>query len=514
MGAKNSTQNKIENSQLFNESTISQNEEIVTKNSFEYLTVIGSGGFGKVWKVFQKKYKKIYAMKEMSKTKIIDKNSVQSIKNEKELLSKMFHPFIINMHYAFQDRDNLYIIMDYLTGGDLRYHLCMKSNYTEEQGKFLIACLILSLEYIHNNNIIHRDLKPENLILDNKGYLKLTDFGIAKIYNKNVDNSKDTSGTPGYMSPEVLCCLNHNFCVDYYALGIIAYEIMLGNRPYKGIYRREIKQQVLSKQVFVTQKNLAKKKWSNDSADFINKCIQRKPCNRLGYIGINQLKEHPWLKYFNWKDLYVEKMKAPYIPDINEENFDSKYCNYCDKPGIVTLDRYRKIEMSDKYKICFDDFGYYDRKKDNIIQNIIEEENILNDNNNGNSVNINNDNSTCDISFNSGKTKKKSRNIIIHSRNNQRSIEHLNSMILKKNFKTYVNPHLIYKILDEKEKVGFTTVNNNNNDIKRNNHKKIFNGIGSRNKNNSLLSISVISNFSNNIEQKNNCKEKKIKNIK
>ena len=165
MGTKYSNQHKIENLNLINETRTTQKEEIVNKNSFEYLTVIGRGGFGKVWKVFQKRDKKIYAMKEMSKTKIIDKNSIQSIKNEKDLLSKMYHPFIINMHYAFQDRDNLYIIMDYLIGGDLRYHFCIKRNYTEEQGKFFIACLILSLEYIHNNNIIHRDLKPENLIL-------------------------------------------------------------------------------------------------------------------------------------------------------------------------------------------------------------------------------------------------------------------------------------------------------------------------------------------------------------
>ena len=504
MGTKYSNQHKIENLNLINETRTTQKEEIVNKNSFEYLTVIGRGGFGKVWKVFQKKYKKIYAMKEMSKTKIIDKNSIQSIKNEKDLLSKMYHPFIINMHYAFQDRDNLYIIMDYLIGGDLRYHFCIKRNYTEEQGKFFIACLILSLEYIHNNNIIHRDLKPENLIFDNKGYLKLTDFGIAKIYNRNIDNSKETSGTPGYMSPEVLCGLNHNFCVDYYALGIIAYEIMLGDRPYKGTCRREVKQQVLSKQVFVTKKNLSKKKWSNDSADFINKCIQRKPCNRLGYIGINQLKEHPWLKYFNWKDLYVEKMKAPYIPDINEENFDRKYCNYVDKPGVRTLDRYRRIEMSDKYKISFIDFEYYDRKKDDNLKKILEEENILNNKSGYN----NNDNSTCDISFTSGKSKNKSRNIIIHSRNSQRSIEDLNSLILKKNFKTYVNPHLIYKVLDEKEKDGFTTVNENI-DIKKN--KKItFNGIRNRyNKTNNLLSVSVISNFTTNMEEKIQNKGKK-----
>ena len=489
MGPKNSSQqNKNESSFLNNESTIfNEDEEIISKNSFEYLTVIGRGGFGKVWKVYQKKYKKTYAMKEMSKTKIIDKNSVSSIKSERELLSKMFHPFIINMHYAFQDKENLYLIMDYLTGGDLRYHLCLKSNYTEEQGKFFIACIILSLEYIHNNNIIHRDLKPENLILDNKGYVKLTDFGIAKIYNRNIDNSKDTSGTPGYMSPEVLCGLNHNFCVDYYALGIIGYEILVGNRPYKGRFRREIKEQVMSKQIFVTKKNLNKRNWSNDSADFINKLIQRKPCNRLGYVGIKQIKEHPWLKYFNWKDLYVEKMKAPFIPQISEENFDEKYCNYVYKPGVDTLERYRRIEMSDKYKTSFIDYFYYDRRKDDNIKNILEEENILNNynnngnNNNNNNNNINNnDNSTCDVSIISGKSKKKSRNIIIQSRNSQRSVEDLNSLILNNNkkFQTYVNPHLIYKVLDEKEKDAFTTFNDEN----MRNNRIGFNSV-SRNKN-------------------------------
>ena len=190
-------------------------------------------------------------------------------------------------------------------------------------------------------------------------------------------------------------------------------------------------------------------------------------------------------------------MKAPYIPDINEENFDRKYCNYVDNPGVRTLDRYRRIEMSDKYKISFIDFEYYDRKKDDNLKKILEEENILNNKTEYN----NNDNSTCDISFTSGKSKNKSRNIIIHSRNSQRSIEDLNSLILKKNFKTYVNPHLIYKVLDEKEKDGFTTVNENI-DIKKN--KKItFNGIRNRyNKTNNLLSVSVISNFSINMEEK------------
>ena len=111
--------------------------------------------------------------------------SEKSVKSERDMLELMNHPFIINMHFSFQDTDNLYIAMDLLTGGDLRYHICKHKKFFEEQTKFFIACIILSLEYIHTNNILHRDLKPENLVLDSNGYLKLTDFGIAKVYKKD-----------------------------------------------------------------------------------------------------------------------------------------------------------------------------------------------------------------------------------------------------------------------------------------------------------------------------------------
>ena len=147
MGQKTSNlQNSISLS-INNETTIvNDDEEKVTKNSFELINVIGRGGFGKVWKVYEKKYKKIYAMKEMSKVKIIDKNSILSIKKERELLSKIYHPFIINMYYSFQDRHNLYIIMDYLKGGDLRFNMSKNKGFNEEQTKFIVACIILSLD--------------------------------------------------------------------------------------------------------------------------------------------------------------------------------------------------------------------------------------------------------------------------------------------------------------------------------------------------------------------------------
>ena len=143
----------------------------------------------------------------MSKVKIIDKKSEKSIKNEREFLSYLHNPFIVNMYYAFQDYENLYLVMDLLTGGDLRYHISKKKKFSESQTKFFIGNLLLGLEYIHKNNIIHRDIKPENLVLDSKGYLRITDFGVAKKNKK--DNSKETSGTPGYMAPEFFCYWNY-----------------------------------------------------------------------------------------------------------------------------------------------------------------------------------------------------------------------------------------------------------------------------------------------------------------
>jgi serine/threonine protein kinase len=333
------------------------------------LNIIGRGGFGKVWKVYSRKYKSIFAMKEMSKTKIIDKRSEKSVKAERDLLEKLHHPFIINMHFSFQDTDHLYIAMDLLTGGDLRYQIFKQKIFFEEQTKFIISCIILSLEYIHTNNILHRDLKPENLVFDHKGYLKLTDFGIAKIYRK--ENNKDTSGTPGYMAPEVMNAQNHTIAVDYFALGVIGYELMMRKRPYLGKSRKEIKEKIMSHQVQV-KKNMVPQGWSFESADFINRLLQRKPANRLGLRGPTEVKEHPWFKGYDWKNLYLGNLKAPFMPKKGD-NFDFHYCNAPEKMGLETEERYRLIKGSQKCKDNFIGFYYFNRYANN---NTIDLENI------------------------------------------------------------------------------------------------------------------------------------------
>ena len=153
-----------------------QNSGKITKSNFKYLEIIGRGGFSQVWKVLYLKYNKIYAMKKMYKIEIIDKKCEKDILIELSLLSRIHHPFIVNIHFAFQDSDYLYLICDYFPNGDLRYQLIHNKLYSERQVKFIIANILLSLEYIHINNIIHRDIKPENILIDEKGYLAITDL--------------------------------------------------------------------------------------------------------------------------------------------------------------------------------------------------------------------------------------------------------------------------------------------------------------------------------------------------
>ena len=291
----------------------------------------------------------------MSKVKIIDKRSEKSIKTEREFLSKLRHPFIVNMNCAFQDFENLYLVMDLLTGGDLRYHVCKLRRFSENKTRFFFACIILGLEYIHSNNIIHRDIKPENLVFDDKGYLRITDFGVAKI--RKEDNSSETSGTPGYMAPEVLLAINHSFPVDFFAIGIMGYEFIYGERPYLGKSRKEIKQQVLRKQAKIDPDDIPDG-WGPESIDFINSCLKRKDSKRLGFTGgVNDLKNHIWFKDFDWDALYNKTLRAPFIPP-KTGNFDKKYCEHVEKHTEETLERYQEYRERKNFEKLFEGYTY------------------------------------------------------------------------------------------------------------------------------------------------------------
>ncbi|EAR95457.2 Serine/Threonine kinase domain protein (macronuclear) [Tetrahymena thermophila SB210] len=311
--------------------------------------VIGKGGFGKVWNVQKRKNKEVLAMKIMSKVKILSKKSVNSVLNERKILSHLNHPLIVNMHNSFQDRENLYLTMDFIGGGDLRYHLIHQTEpFSETQAQFIACCIVSALEYIHSQNILHRDIKPENLIFDESGYLKVTDFGISRIWKP--DNSNETSGTPGYIAPEILMRQNYGVAVDYYALGIIMYEMAMGKRPYKAKDRKELREQILAKQVQIKREEIPKG-WSLEAIDFINRLIQRKPSNRLGVNGPQEVKDHVWIKSFPWQKLNNNEIEAPYKPPKGcVYNFAGKIASEqteIDKQNAILL---RKDEVQQLFK--------------------------------------------------------------------------------------------------------------------------------------------------------------------
>lgn len=170
--------------------------------------------------------------------------------------------------------------------------------------------------------IIHRDIKPENLVFDSNGYLRLTDFGIARIWEP--ENNSENSGTPGYMAPEVMFKQNHGIAVDYFAVGVIAYECTVGRRPYLGRTRKEIRDAIIEKQVSIQKKDLPNG-YPKEAADFINKCLMRQPSKRLGINGSEEVKGHPWFKNFDWEALRSKEIKSTYIPDIKKENYDNNH---------------------------------------------------------------------------------------------------------------------------------------------------------------------------------------------
>ena len=295
--------------------------EVSAKSRFSSLYAVGRGSFGKVWKVVENKTGDVYAMKEIQESTAIAKKSVNMVLNERKLLATLHHPFLINMHLAFQDPIFLYIVMDFLPGGDLRYHLSKQRTFSEAETRFFIACLIAGLEYLHLNDVAHRDIKPENLVFDDKGYLKLTDLGISRVV-KDEELIRDSSGTPGYMAPETICRLPHGKCADFFAVGAIAYECMTGRRPCNGRTRSEIRDAMLASQVQLKRQDVPEG-WSLEAADFINKMIQRKPEFRLGFRGIHEVKNHAWLRGFPWIKLLETTMKSPFIP-VKADNFDPR----------------------------------------------------------------------------------------------------------------------------------------------------------------------------------------------
>ena len=316
----------------------------------------------------------------MSKVKIIDEESEISVLQERLFLSKIKNPFIVNMYCSFQDKNNLYLVLELLTGGDLRYHL---TNYiysfTETQIKFFLTNIILALQYIHSKGILHRDIKPENILFDNKGYAYLTDFGIA--WDMDEDNEGDNSGTPSYMAPETIFGLKQDYVTDFYSVGVIGYELLMGERPYDGNSRKEIRKQMNEEDVLL---KMDCEYYSDLCIEFINGLLNKNPDLRLGAeSGISQLKDSNFFRGINWELIYKHKYISPIVDIIKfskerihvNELFDNDYCNRKDTVTESTLGRYINILNDREYGKAFKNFSFIN--VDNIVDILPQKEKKL-----------------------------------------------------------------------------------------------------------------------------------------
>ena len=310
---------------------------------YESLAIIGRGAFGEVHVCREKKTGKIYAIKKIKKQVLIIKNQIRHVINEQIIMSKASTPWIVELKASFQEGDYLYLVMEYLPGGDLMNLLIEKDILTEKEAKFYISELILAIESIHNLDCIHRDIKPDNILIDKNGHIKLSDFGLAKIsdklyekedekyknFLKNKSNDKNTKmthnknfscvGTAYYVAPEVLKKSGYDKDIDWWSVGIILYEMLVGYAPFCSKETTEVCYKVLNWKNYL--KIPKKIKLSEEVKDLIFKMIKNSD-DRLGKNGAEEIKKHPFFKDVDWDN--IRNSKAPFIPELKNE-YDTKY---------------------------------------------------------------------------------------------------------------------------------------------------------------------------------------------
>jgi len=285
----------------------------VTKDDFELLNVIGKGSFGKVMQVKKKDSGQIFAMKVLRKEAIIARKQVAHTRAEKSILQKIQHPFIVRLHYAFQTKDKLYMILDYINGGELFYHLKKEGRFSEPRVKFYAAEITCAMAHLHSLGIVYRDLKPENILLDNTGNICITDFGLSKEV-KPTEGTHTFCGTPEYLAPEVLKGQGHGTAVDWWSLGTLIYEMLTGLPPFYSQNINIMYQKILNGELRFPSYVSA------DAQALLEGLLTRDPDKRLGSSkeGAAEVKRHPFFKDIDWEKLEKKDIEAPFKPKVKD----------------------------------------------------------------------------------------------------------------------------------------------------------------------------------------------------
>jgi len=304
-------------------------------NQFELLRVLGQGSFGKVFlvrKIYGKDAGTLYAMKVLRKATLKVRDRVRT-KLERNILADVNHSFIVKLQYAFQTEGKLYLILDFLRGGDLFTRLSKEVMFTEEDVKFYLAELALALSHLHSVGIIYRDLKPENILLDSDGHIAVTDFGLCK--EGFEEKAYSFCGTVEYMAPEVVNRRGHDFTADWWSYGVLMYEMLTGRLPFQGEDRKDTMSQILKAKLGMPQF------LSPEAQSLLRALFKRNPANRLGggANGINDIKNHPFFASIDWDKLMTKKITPPFQPTVVADDtfhFDTEYTSRTpkDSPAV------------------------------------------------------------------------------------------------------------------------------------------------------------------------------------
>ncbi|XP_027722491.1 ribosomal protein S6 kinase alpha-3 isoform X4 [Vombatus ursinus] len=317
---------------------VKEGHEKADPSQFELLKVLGQGSFGKVFlvkKISGSDARQLYAMKVLKKATLKVRDRVRT-KMERDILVEVNHPFIVKLHYAFQTEGKLYLILDFLRGGDLFTRLSKEVMFTEEDVKFYLAELALALDHLHSLGIIYRDLKPENILLDEEGHIKLTDFGLSK---ESIDHEKKAysfCGTVEYMAPEVVNRRGHTQSADWWSFGVLMFEMLTGTLPFQGKDRKETMTMILKAKLGMPQF------LSPEAQSLLRMLFKRNPANRLGAgpDGVEEIKRHSFFSTIDWNKLYRREILPPFKPATGRPEdtfyFDPEFTAKTpkDSPGI------------------------------------------------------------------------------------------------------------------------------------------------------------------------------------
>ena len=298
---------------------VSKLSSSVSLDDLEKIAVLGMGAFGKVLLV---KYKeKRYALKCLRKAQIVTMGLTEHIKREKDAMLECHSPFLVDLAARFKDNDTVYLLMECVMGGELFTYLQNRPEpLSEDDARFYAGCVIIAFEYLQEKHLVYRDLKPENLLIDHNGYVKVTDFGFAKRL-KPGNKTYTMCGTPDYLAPELVQQSGHNKAVDWWALGIMIYEMNHGVPPFYDDDQVVLFRNIVSGRLSFTPS------FSLECRDLIRSLLHKNPAKRLGNLngGAEDVKNHPWFKGFDWEALKKRKTDVPYVPYIESEDDTSNF---------------------------------------------------------------------------------------------------------------------------------------------------------------------------------------------